>query len=443
MKNTKVIMAAFAAIVMTFSAAAPAYAVSDGGVTAAEVCAGFSESKPYEDEYGVRERAFKSDDGYIYAVEFDDKTCRVINYVGDETDIVIPKEIDGYKVTSIDDFLEEDYMSASGAFCNNEKIKSVTILADIEYLGIKAFIGCDNLEKVVLPETLKSIDFGAFAFCDNLKSINLPDSLESVGYKFAWDTKWLTEKEAKEKLVVILGKLISGRKAEGKVVIPSNVKEIADYAFENNSGMTHLVVPGTCKSIGNWAIINCSKLEKITLKNGVKYISGAGSAVIDNCPKIKAIVLPPSLTKESADIMCWSYNNYATYYYYKGTNAEKVVKKFLERTKDKKKYPTNDAKGSVLPGKTKSLKLTASKGRIKVTWQTVSTATGYQIKISPDKTFKKGVTTRFVKDKNTKSIVFKKLGSGKKYYVRMRNYRTIGGRKYYGNYTKVRAAVVK
>lgn len=402
----------------------------------------YSQSVPYEDEYGVRERAFKSDDGYIYAVEFDDKTCRVINYVGDETDIVIPKEIDGYKVTSIDDFLEEDYMSASGAFCNNEKIKSVTILADIEYLGIKAFIGCDNLEKVVLPETLKSIDFGAFAFCDNLKSINLPDSLESVGYKFAWDTKWLTEKEAKEKLVVILGKLISGRKAEGKVVIPSNVKEIADYAFENNSGMTHLVVPGTCKSIGNWAIINCSKLEKITLKNGVKYVSGRGSAVIDNCPKIKAIVLPPSLTKESADIMCWSYNNYATYYYYKGTNAEKVVKKFLERTKDKKKYPTNDAKGSVLPGKTKSLKTAAQKKKIKVTWKSVSTASGYQVQIATDKKFKTARTATISGKSNT-SRTLVNLKSGRKYYIRQRSYRIVGGKKYYGNYTKTRLVKAK
>lgn len=441
MKNTKVIMAAFAAIVMTFSAAAaPASAASpadDIQITA------FQSTPVEKDRYDFpTERTYKTDDGIIYGVDTDGKSCRVIDYVGDKADLVIPKEIDGYKVTSINDYFGSDYMSAA-AFYGNDTLKSITIKADITEIYDGSFCDCKKLEKVVLPDSLKSIGDRAFIGCTKLETINLPEKLDYIGYRFAWDTKWLTEKEAKEKLVVILGKLISGRKAEGKVVIPSNVKEIADYAFENNSGMTHLVVPGTCKSIGNWAIINCSKLEKITLKNGVKYISGAGSAVIDNCPKIKAIVLPPSLTKESADIMCWDFNNYATYYYYKGTNAEKVVKKFLERTKDKKKYPTNDAKGSVLPGKTKSLKLTASKGRIKVTWQTVSTAGGYQIKISPDKTFKKGVKTKFIKDKNTNTFTFKKLKSGRKYYVRMRTYRTIDGKKYYGNYTKVRAAVVK
>ncbi|MCR5021765.1 leucine-rich repeat domain-containing protein [Ruminococcus sp.] len=431
MKNAKSFMAAFAAIVMTFSAAAPAYAVSDGGVTAAEVGASFSESKPYED--GEHEGVFVSEDGFIYGPEkFAEGTCRVIDYIGDKADIVIPKEIDGYKVTSIKSYFEDDYMTAQ-AFLLNDRLKSVTILADIESISDNSFYGCKNLEKVVLPETLKRTGSRVFADCTALESIDLPNGLEYVGDRFAWDSKWLAAREKSEKLVVICGRLISGRKAKGKVTVPANVSDIAGYAFNGCKGMTELVIPGTCKGIGEGSINDCPKLKKVTLKNGVKGVSNLGA--IHDCPAVEKIVLPPSLDRENAGYMIWEYNNHATYYYYKGTGAEKAVKKALKTIKT--------IKGSVLPGKTKSLKLTASKGRIKVTWQTVSTAGGYQIKISPDKTFKNGVTTRFVKDKNTKSIVFKKLGSGKKYYVRMRTYRTISGRKYYGNYTKVRAAVVK
>lgn len=48
-----------------------------------------------------------------------------------------------------------------------------------------------------------------------------------------------------------------------------------------------------------------------------------------------------------------------------------------------------------------------------------------------------------VKSNKTVRKTISKLASGKKYYVKVRAYRTINGKKYYGNYSAVKAMKVK
>ena len=231
--------------------------------------------------------------------------------------------------------------------------------------------------------------------------------------------------------------------AKGKVVIPKKVENVCTEAFRDNTGMTELVVPATVKDF-SYAIWNTTGLEKLTFKNG---FDGLYSSIRrDDAPNLKKVIIPPSFTKAGVEHVVgfckdegdWEdyINRNATYYYYKGTVADKVLN-------NKKVEGYKELKKSVLPGKTKSVKVAAKHGAAKVTWQTVSTATGYQVQISPVKTFKKGVKTKYIKNKKTKTYTFKNLKSGRKYYVRMRTYKTIGGKKYYGNFTKTRFVTVK
>lgn len=67
-------------------------------------------------------------------------------------------------------------------------------------------------------------------------------------------------------------------------------------------------------------------------------------------------------------------------------------------------------------------------------------ATGYQVSVSRDKSFKKGTVTKNVKGS---SKTFKKLKKGKKYYVKVRSYKTSEGKKIYGSYSRVKTVKVK
>ena len=76
-----------------------------------------------------------------------------------------------------------------------------------------------------------------------------------------------------------------------------------------------------------------------------------------------------------------------------------------------------------------SAKKTSSKA-VTVKWKKVSDVTGYQIQYSTKSDFssKKTVT---VKKASTTSTKIKSLKKGKKYYVRVRSYVTINGKKCY------------
>lgn len=88
-------------------------------------------------------KGLRESGGYKYEVLQADGTVCIFGYTGNDTDLVIPAEIDGKKVTEI---------------------------------GTKAFYGCKNLNSVIIPEGVTAIDMYAFAFCNNLSSVTIPKS---------------------------------------------------------------------------------------------------------------------------------------------------------------------------------------------------------------------------------------------------------------------------
>lgn len=68
-------------------------------------------------------------------------------------------------------------------------------------------------------------------------------------------------------------------------------------------------------------------------------------------------------------------------------------------------------------------------------WKKNTKATGYQIQYSTDKNFKKSVKTVKIKKNSTTSQTVKKLSAKKKYYVRIRAYKTYNKKDYYSSWT--------
>ena len=98
--------------------------------------------------------------------------------------------------------------------------------------------------------------------------------------------------------------------------------------------------------------------------------------------------------------------------------------------------PKNNKKVKVASAK-------AGKKSVKVTWKKVKGIKGYQIQYSTNNKFKKGNKTITVKSTKSTSATIKKLKSKKKYYVRMRTYKIVNGKKVYSAWSKAKSVKVK
>lgn len=87
-------------------------------------------------------------------------------------------------------------------------------------------------------------------------------------------------------------------------------------------------------------------------------------------------------------------------------------------------------------------KVKAGKKKLTVTWKKDKNVSGYQIQVATKKNFK-GAKTYTVKSYKTYKKVIKKLKAKKKYFVKVRAYKTVGKSKVYGAYSAVRSCKVK
>lgn len=119
---------------------------------------------------------------------------------------------------------------------------------------------------------------------------------------------------------------------------------------------------------------------------------------------------------------------------------QKVVSNASTLTALESQY-ANLTKPSVAKVKIKKVKAAKKGKKATVTWKKVSGAAGYQVTYSLKKKFKnaKTITVSVSKAKT----VLKKLKKNKKYYVKVRAFKTYRGQTYYGNYSKVKKVTIK
>ena len=91
-----------------------------------------------------------------------DNEVDIIGYKeGLPADIVIPDFIDGYPVTSIEDY----------AFAGCNSLTNVNIGNSVTRIGRDAFGDCESLTSITIPDSVTSIGECAFMYCSKLKNI--------------------------------------------------------------------------------------------------------------------------------------------------------------------------------------------------------------------------------------------------------------------------------
>ena len=144
--------------------------------------------------------------------------------------------------------------------------------------------------------------------------------------------------------------------------------------------------------------------------------------------------------KKRYELLESPHSNAGTFYGLQAGTTYKVKLRAIKTVKGKTYYgPYSDVlKTTTATDKTKISKVNGAKKKITVKWKKISKATGYQVQVATDKKFKKNKKTVTISKNKTLSTTIKKLKSKKKYYVRVRTYRKVGGKKVYSKWSSVK-----
>ncbi len=170
-------------------------------------------------------------DGFYYEV-LEDGTASVCVYKYDMEDLVIPDEIDGYRVTQV-----------AGPFVGRDNsVKSVVIPDGILKIGAGAFKGCTSLREISIAETVISVGEGAFEGCTALTEIELPAAVRELG-KSAF----------------------AGCSRLAEVNIPTAISAVPNSCFKNCSKLAEIAIPDNIKYIEDNAFKGCINLKNVSL----------------------------------------------------------------------------------------------------------------------------------------------------------------------------------
>ncbi|MBR5144785.1 MAG: leucine-rich repeat domain-containing protein, partial [Clostridia bacterium] len=165
--------------------------------------------------------------GYLFYTY--DGTNYLLDYVGKDTDLTLPKSYNG-----------QDYEIYQYAFCDCTSLRSIVIPDNISSIADNVFSDCESLTCIVIPNSVTSIGDYAFSGCKSLTSIEIPDSIISIG----------------------IG-AFSGCKSLTSIEIPDSVTEISSYIFEDCTALTSIEIPYDVFLIDDCAFIGCISLESI------------------------------------------------------------------------------------------------------------------------------------------------------------------------------------
>jgi len=186
-----------------------------------------------------------------------------------DTEIRIPREIEGYPVFNI----------ADSAFTGCRRITSVTISDSVKYIGNNTFRNCTRLTSIVLGENLLQIGNTAFVGCKSLTTITIPESVTDIGDAVFNQCDNLTD--------VYVTNVQAWLNIDffGKLNHPNEYGTL-HLLDENGAEITDLVIPEGVTSIGNFLFANCKSLRSVTIPASVTTI---GWDAFDRCENLTVI----------------------------------------------------------------------------------------------------------------------------------------------------------
>lgn len=391
--------------------------------------------------------------------------------------VVIP---DSVKILGITNLATE------GAFEDCEKLTSVVLGAGLQKLGGSEFQNCTSLVSVDLSKAVNIEEIPPYTFsgCSALEQIVIPSQIKKIGYgAFSNCTSLKADKVTmSENLQSMAGSVFSGCTSFTELPDLKSMTSIPEYTFSYCTGLVKVEVPDRIQTIGGQAFYNCTNLVAIGLGTG---FDGTKLETWDTY--IFYEMHNPSTiytaTKEQADWLTANKTDRYLYSDYTDVKVGKVPENLVIPTPKPTptplvtppptpvpkttptpiptptqktsgtpvKTPASNAKPTTAPANTNKnpkqavlkapviKKVKAGKKKVSVSWKkSAQSITGYQIQYSTSASFKKGKKTITISGKKKQSRTIKKLKTKKKYYIRIRTYQVINGKKTVSKWSKTK-----
>lgn len=205
------------------------------------------------------------------------------------TDIIIPEEINGYKVKVLADNL-----------FSGSDVTSVYVPATVDDICVTAFEDAGCLTEIICEDgrDYSSVD-GVLYNRDKTTLIKVPEAKTEIKEypekltnidKNAFRNSSVKEVNLPETVKYIYESAFAFSKIE-KIVLPETIKEIPEMCFYGSADLKEVIIPATVKKIGANAFGNCTALENIYLPYGIETIEGAAF----HCAGLKTVVIPDSV----------------------------------------------------------------------------------------------------------------------------------------------------
>lgn len=207
------------------------------------------------------------------------------------------------------------------------KIKEIALPENLSTIGEYAFSYCENLAEIhfsenavklsilssafrnalitelKIPAYVEKIQSGAFAECENLTSVEFEVKETENGLQgltLLGDAFYETAITS----ITLPQTLTSGGRISGMGKLKSvdlsktQLKELPNYAFSNDTALTEIKFPDGIAKFGDYAFNNCRALTSIELPDTVTEI---GSYAFNSCKALTSIKIPDSVTTLSVN----------------------------------------------------------------------------------------------------------------------------------------------
>lgn len=342
------------------------------------------------------------------------------------------------------------------AFLGCSKLKTLNLNNSLATISSYAFQDCTSLEEVVLPSSLKTLEKGAFKNCTFLNDVTVQSNLADCSNRSVSTVGSPAEKTQSVGFSVFYN---SGTNSGTFTVTFTNgVTKVPAYLFatgydEGQNVYCHITdvkIPDSVTEIGDGAFYNCYDLRTLRIGSGIKTIGekmftsspdltiyGYTNSVAETCaseygiPFVSVGAVQPTAFENSGNSGSSGNGNTTTS---SGSGTSTSGSKKTSSTSGKNSSRSSASLSRPFITKVKNKK----KRKVVLKWRKNSSASGYQIQYSKKSSFK-NKKTKTIKSSSKGKITLKKLKKGKIYYIRVRSYKTVAGKRTYSSWSYVRS----